>query len=181
MTLTDPDYLFTTEINILKHLPRCTFTKNHAEASKRSTASPMDILFIIMHPLKCAISLADLGGGARPARAPPYGSRFFHFDMQNFRNVAASGVHSLPYEVHAPPTGNPGSTTALADLGGACPPYGSRFFCFDMQNFRNVAASGVHSLPYKVHAPPYGKSWICHCIGRSRGHTPPLWVQILSF
>ena len=27
---------------------------------------------------------------------PPYGSRFFHFDMQNFRNVAASGVHSPP-------------------------------------------------------------------------------------
>ena len=33
---------------------------------------------------------------------PPYGSRFFHFDMQNFQNVAASGVHGPPYEVHAP-------------------------------------------------------------------------------
>ena len=48
-------------------------------------------------------SLADLRGGGRPARAPPpYGSRFFRFDMQNFRNVAASGVHGPPYEVHAP-------------------------------------------------------------------------------
>ena len=54
-------------------------------------------------------SLADLGGG----RAPPYGSRFFRFDMQNFRNIAALGVHGPPYEVHAPPTGNPGSATAL--------------------------------------------------------------------
>ena len=43
------------------------------------------------------------------------------------------------------------------------PPYGSRFFRFDMQNFRNIAASGVHGPPYEVHAPPYGKSWIRHC------------------
>ena len=49
-------------------------------------------------------------GGGRRAR-PPYGSRFFHFDMQNFQNIAASGVHGPPYEVHAPPTGNPGSAT----------------------------------------------------------------------
>ena len=42
------------------------------------------------------------------------------------------------------------------------PPYGSRFFRFDMQNFRNVAASGVHGPSYEVHAPPYGKSWIRH-------------------
>ena len=42
-------------------------------------------------------------GGARRARPPPYGSRFFHFDMQNFQKVAASGVHGSPYEVHAPP------------------------------------------------------------------------------
>ena len=57
---------------------------------------------------------------------------------------------------------------ALADLGGgapgARPPYGSRFFRFDMQNFWNVATSGVHGPPYEVHAPPYGKSWIRHCI-----------------
>ena len=52
-------------------------------------------------------------GGSRGGRAPPYGSRFFRFDMQNFLNVAASGVHAPPYEVHAPPTGNPGSATAL--------------------------------------------------------------------
>ena len=54
-------------------------------------------------------SLADLGGasGARP----PYGSRFFRFDIQNFWNVPTSGVHAPLYEVHAPPTGNPGSAT----------------------------------------------------------------------
>ena len=42
------------------------------------------------------------GSRGRARRAPPYGSRFFRFDMQNFRNVAASGVHGPPYEVHAP-------------------------------------------------------------------------------
>ena len=40
----------------------------------------------------------------------PQGSQFFHFDIQNFRNVTASGVHTPSYEVHAPSTGNPGST-----------------------------------------------------------------------
>ena len=49
-------------------------------------------------------------GGAPPAR-PPYGSRFFRFDIQIFRNVAASGVGASPYVVGAPPTGNPGSAT----------------------------------------------------------------------
>ena len=49
-----------------------------------------------------------------PARAPPpQGSQFFRFDIQNFWNVTASGVHTPSYEVHAPPpTGNPGSATA---------------------------------------------------------------------
>ena len=46
----------------------------------------------------------SIGGsrGGAPGARPPYGSRFFHFDMQNFRNIAASGVHSPPYKVHAP-------------------------------------------------------------------------------
>ena len=43
-------------------------------------------------------------------RAPPYGSRFFCFDIQIFRNVGASGV-GAPTRL-APPTGNPGSVTA---------------------------------------------------------------------
>ena len=36
--------------------------------------------------------------------------------MQNFWNVAASGVHGPLYEVHAPPTGNPGSATAIVKI-----------------------------------------------------------------
>ena len=61
--------------------------------------------------------LESIGGSrGRARRAPPYGSRFFRFDMQNFRNVAASGVHGLPYEVHAPPTGNPGSATGEINI-----------------------------------------------------------------
>ena len=47
------------------------------------------------------------------------------------------------------------STYSLADLGGARPPYGSRFFRFDIQNFWNVPASGVHAPLYEVHAPPW--------------------------
>ena len=39
----------------------------------------------------------------------PQGSRFFHFDIQIFWNVAASGV-GAPTRL-APPTGNPGSVT----------------------------------------------------------------------
>ena len=57
-----------------------------------------------------SLTLADLGGRARRA-PPPQGSQFFRFDIQNFRNVTASGVHTPSYEVHAPPTGNPGSAT----------------------------------------------------------------------
>ena len=45
----------------------------------------------------------------------------------------------------------------------ARPPQGSKFFRFDIQNFQNVTALGVHVPPYEVHAPPsYGKSWIRH-------------------
>ena len=39
-------------------------------------------------------------------------------------------------------------TAVLADLEGAClahAPQGSRFFRFDIHNFRNVTASGVHA------------------------------------
>ena len=46
-----------------------------------------------------------IGGsrGGRARRTPPQGSRFFHFDIQNFRNITTSGVHGPPHEVHAPP------------------------------------------------------------------------------
>ena len=54
------------------------------------------------------LSVIIIGGSRGRARRaplpPPHGSRFFRFDMQNFRNVATSGVHG-------PPTGNPGSAT----------------------------------------------------------------------
>ena len=48
------------------------------------------------------------------ARCPPPGSRFLRFDIQNFRNITASGVSAPSYEVDGPPTGNPGSATAIA-------------------------------------------------------------------
>ena len=46
---------------------------------------------------------------------------------------------------------------AVADPGGAAgarPPYRSRFFCFDIQIFRNVAASGVGAPPPRGRRPP---------------------------
>ena len=55
-------------------------------------------------------TVVDPGGSAAGA-CPPYGSRFFRFDIQIFRNVAASGVGAPPYEVGTPPMGNPGSAT----------------------------------------------------------------------
>ena len=75
--------------------------------------------------------------------------------MQNFRNVATSGVHGPPYEVHAPPpTGNPGSATVLEfnitnfkpctpvhwriqswHRWNKPPPYGSNYFVFISSNF----------------------------------------------
>ena len=43
--------------------------------------------------------MADLGGGPGACPPTPQGSRFFHFDIQSFRNVTASGVAPPP-----PPT-----------------------------------------------------------------------------
>ena len=48
-----------------------------------------------------------------PSSPPPQGSRFFHFDIQNFWNVTASGVGAPPLRGRHPPTGNPGSATVL--------------------------------------------------------------------
>ena len=56
-------------------------------------------------------ALADPGGHTR--WTPPWGIQFFRFDIQILRNVAASRVHA-PYEVHVPPTGNPGSATDVS-------------------------------------------------------------------
>ena len=60
---------------------------------------------------------------------------------------------------------------ALVDLGGvsgARPPKGldsfvSTYTIFKMQPPRDSTP------PHKVHAPPYGKSWIYNCIGYQRG------------
>ena len=50
---------------------------------------------------KNKLSVADPGGAA--GEHPPYGSRFFRFDIQIFRNVAASGVGAPPHMRSAPP------------------------------------------------------------------------------
>ena len=42
------------------------------------------------------------------------------------------------------------------------PPYGSRSFHFDIHNFRNITALGVQAPTKSM--PPYGETWICHCL-----------------
>ena len=49
--------------------------------------------------------------GARHSPPPHKGSRFFHFDKQNFWNVTALGVHAPLLWGPRPPTGNPESAT----------------------------------------------------------------------
>ena len=50
---------------------------------------------------------------------------------------------------------------------GACPvhapPHGTQFFRFRIHFHRKVPTSEVHSPPMGA-GPPYGKSWICHCL-----------------
>ena len=66
---------------------------------------------------------------------------------------------------------------------GAPPPTGPDSFVLTCKIFENVAASGFHSPPYEVHAPPYGKSWIRHCqhvnaVGWGLHVTPPAKVTL---
>ena len=59
----------------------------------------------------CDNALADLGGGGgMPGARPPYGTQFFRFGIHFHQNAPVSEVHA-PQQVHAPATGNPGSTT----------------------------------------------------------------------
>ena len=54
----------------------------------------------------------------------------------------------------------------LADLGGRegrTPPWASKFFRFHAVFRENLACSRP---PWRVHAPPSGKSWIRHCVQR---------------
>ena len=43
------------------------------------------------------------------------------------------------------------------------PPYGTQFFHFRIHFHRKVPTSEVHA-PLMGACPPYGKSWICHCL-----------------
>ena len=55
-----------------------------------------------------------IGGfrGAHPARAPPR-DPILSFWHTNFTKCSCLGSPRPPYEVHTPPTGNPGSATVL--------------------------------------------------------------------
>ena len=59
---------------------------------------------------------------------------------------------------------------ALADLEAACrahapPSHGTQFFSFGIHFCQKAPVSEVHAPP-NGSTPPYGKSWIRHCIGR---------------
>ena len=51
-------------------------------------------------------------GGAPGARPPPTGPNSFILTCKIFETQPPRGSMAPPYEVHAPPTGNPGSATA---------------------------------------------------------------------
>ena len=58
----------------------------------------------ILQIVRISTALADLVGGCA-GHTPPYGTKFFHFCIHFCQKAPMS-------EVHAPPTGNPGSATA---------------------------------------------------------------------
>ena len=67
--------------------------------------------------------------GRCPVHAPSWGSRFFRFDIQNFQNVTASGVHTPPkrstpplWEILDPPLVTP----IFCYLLGFCSGFGKR-------------------------------------------------------
>ena len=76
-------------------------------------------------------------GGSRGA--PPQGSRFFRFDIQMFRNVAASGV-GAPLRAGRPPTGNPGSATERP------PEYRLRSKVTEQERKQNIGEAEVRDL-----------------------------------
>ena len=58
------------------------------------------------------ITVADPGWGVPPARAPPLRVQVLSFWHTNFSKQSHLGSWCPPYEVGAPPTGNPGSAAA---------------------------------------------------------------------
>ena len=103
------------QMNVLLTSVKNSWNPDHFYTTDKPNGLFHTFSTIATKEVKNCFNYARYIGASRGAR-PPYGSRFFRFDMQNFWNVAASGVHGPPYEVHAPPTGNPGSATALCLL-----------------------------------------------------------------
>ena len=84
------------------------------------TFAALEILFVQLLKLysgarrtsrRGALIKAVADPGAPPAPPAPHGSRFFRFDIQIFRNVAASGVDAPLRDWH-PPYRKSGSVTA---------------------------------------------------------------------
>ena len=73
----------------------------------------------------------------------------------------------MEYQISAL-TDMPDDSLTLADLGGgapgARPSYGPDSFVLTCKKFSKRSHLGVHGPTYEVHAPPYGKSWIRHCL-----------------
>ena len=67
---------------------------------RRAILRGSHVLFQIYYTASNIYTVADPGGAA--GARPPYGSRFFRFDTQIFRNVDASGVGAPPTR-SAPP------------------------------------------------------------------------------
>ena len=67
-------------------------------------------IVIAITQLERIFTLADLGG--MPGAPPPKGAQFFRFCIHFHQKAPASEVHGPP-NGSTPPTGNPGSATAL--------------------------------------------------------------------
>ena len=65
---------------------------------------------IVSYKISLCCSLADLGGV--PGARPPYGTQFFCFCIHFCQKAPVSEVHA-PQMGPRPPTGNPGSATAV--------------------------------------------------------------------
>ena len=75
-------------------------------------------------------------------------------------------ILEIQKEFTVPPR-NGKQSLSIGGFRGACLAHalqGSRFSGFNIQNFQNVTASGVHAPPTRS-TPSYGKSWIRHCLG----------------
>ena len=162
----------------------CTFFTPFVLFSHLYCSSVFHTFCIVFTPLLpkhfSHLSLAELGGHAR--HTPPYGTQFFHFCIYFHQKAPASEVHA-PQWVHAPlqeildpPLPFVLFHTSIAQtfftpfigrsrggMPGTCSPMGPNSFIFAyIFTKKHPHQRSMH--PPNGCTPPYGKSWIHHCL-----------------